>query len=84
MNREYWRRIMEVFMKYPDDLTSSSNEIFLGMDTDRIESEKTDRQKVMEHFVIELMYQMLVDVYRLYDVNYLPKDNFLVGQIHTN
>ena len=84
MNREYWRRIMEVFMKYPDDLTSSSNEIFLGMDTDRIESEKTDRQKVMEYFVIELMYQMLVDVYRLYDVNYLQKDNFLVGQIHTN
>ena len=63
-------------MKYPDDLTSSSNEIFLGMDTDRTESEKTDRQKVMEHFVIELMFQMLVDVYRLYDVNYLPKDNY--------
>ena len=84
MNREYWLRIMEFFMKYPDDLTSSSNEIFLGMDTDRTESEKTDRQKVMEHFVIELMFQMLVDAYRLYDVNYLPEDNFLVGQIHTN
>ena len=71
-------------MKYPDDLTSLSNEIFLVMYTDRTESEKTDRQKIMENFVIELMFQMLVDVYRLYDVNYLLKDDFLVGQIYTN
>ena len=53
MNREYWLRIMEVFMKYPDDLTSLSNEIFLVMYTDRTKSEKIDRQKIMEHFVIE-------------------------------
>ena len=71
-------------MKYPDDLTSLSNKIFLVMYTDRTESEKTDCQKIMEHFVIELMFQMLVDVYRLYDVNYLPKDDFLVGQIYAN
>ena len=72
-------------MKYPDDLTSPSNEIFLGMDTDRTESEKTDRQKTMEHSVIELKFQMFVDVYRLYDANYLPKDDiFLVKYILTN
>ena len=32
-------------MKYPDNIISLSNEISLGMDTDRTESEKTDRQK---------------------------------------
>ena len=53
ITREYWLRIMEVFMKYPDDLTSLSNEIFLVMYTDRTKSEKIDRQKIMEHFVIE-------------------------------
>ena len=62
-------------MKYSDDLTSLSNEIFLGIDTNRTESENTNRQKTMEHFVIKLMFQMLVNVYRLYDVNYLPKDD---------
>ena len=62
-------------MKYSDDLTSLSNEIFLGIDTDRTESEKTNRQKTMGDFVIKLMFQMLVNVYRLYDVNYLPKDD---------
>ena len=45
------------------------------MDTDRTESEKTNRQKTMGHFAIKLMFQMLVDVYRLYDVNYLPTDD---------
>ena len=40
MNREYWPRIMEVFMKYLDDLTFLCNKIFLGMDTDRTESKK--------------------------------------------
>ena len=29
----------------------------------------------MEHSVIELKFQMFVDVYRLYDANYLPKDD---------
>ena len=29
----------------------------------------------MEHSVIELKFQMFVDVYRLYNVNYLPKDD---------
>ena len=62
-------------MKYSDDLTSLSNEIFLGIDTNRTESENTNRQKTMGHFVIKLMFQMLVNVYRLYDVNYLPKDD---------
>lgn len=75
MNREYWLRIMEIFMKYPDDLLHLSNEIFLGMDIQYNTEVKTDRQKGMEFYVIEIMFQMLVDVYRLYDVNYLPKED---------
>ena len=43
-------------MKYPDDFTSLSNEIFLVMDTDRTESEKTNRQKTMGHFAIKLIF----------------------------
>ena len=52
-------------MKYLDNIISLSNEIFLGMDTDRKESEMTDRQKTMDYFVIEFMFQMLIDAYRL-------------------
>ena len=65
MNRIYWIRIIEVLMKYLDNIMSLSNEIFLGMDTDRKESEMTDRQKTMDYFVIEFMFQMLIDAYRL-------------------
>ena len=52
-------------MKHPDNIMSLSNEISLEIDTDRTESAKTDRKKTMDHFVIEFMFQMLVDVYRL-------------------
>ena len=52
-------------MKYLDNIMSLSNEIFLGMDTDRKESKMTDRQKTMDYFVIEFMFQMLIDAYRL-------------------
>ena len=43
-------------MKYLDDLTFLRNKIFLGIDTDRKESEKVFCQKTIEHFVIELMF----------------------------
>jgi len=76
LNREYWLRIIEIFMKYPEDLLHLSNEIFIGIDIqDNNTKAKTDRQKGMEFYVIEIMFQMLVDVYRLYDINYLPKDD---------
>ena len=75
MNREYWLRIMDIFLKHQEDLHYLADEIFLGLDIEKSGIEKTERQKYMEYFVIETIFQMLVDVHRLYDVDYLPKND---------
>lgn len=75
MNREYWLRIMDLFLQHPDDLRHLADEIFVGLDSATSQVERTERQKYMEHFVIETIFQMLVDVHRLYDVDYLPKED---------
>ena len=76
MNREYWMKIMALFMKHSDELKYLADEIFLGMDfTEDGTINKTPKQKQMEFYVIEMMFQMLVDVYRIYDIDYLPKED---------
>lgn len=75
MNREYWLKLMELFMKHSDDLKYLADEIFLGMEFDEENIVKTPQQKQIEYYVIEHMFQMLVDVYRIYDINYLPKND---------
>lgn len=73
MNREYWLKLMELFMKHSDELQYLADEIFLGMEFDEENIVKTPKQKQIEFYVIEHIFQMLVDVYRVYDINYLPK-----------
>lgn len=75
MNREYWLNLMELFMKHSDELKYLADEIFLGMEYEEDQIQKTPSQKQMEYYIIEMMFQMLVDVYRIYDINYLPKND---------
>jgi hypothetical protein len=76
MNREYWMKIMTLFMKHSDELKYLADEIFLGMDfSEEGTINKTPKQKQMEFYVIEIMFQMLVDVYRIYDIDYLPQND---------
>ena len=75
MNREYWLNLMELFLKHSDDLKYLADEIFLGMEFDEENIVKTPSQKQMEYYIIEMMFQMLVDVYRIYDINYLPRND---------
>lgn len=75
MNREYWLNMMELFMKHSDELKYLADEIFLGMEFEEENIKKTPKQRQMEYYIIEMMFQMLVDVFRIYDINYLPKDD---------
>ena len=75
MNREYWLKLMELFMKHSDDLKYLADEMFLGMEFNEEDIQKSQKQKQMEYYVIEHMFQMLVDVYRIYDINYLPQND---------
>ena len=77
MNREYWIRIMELFMKHQNELQHLGEEIFVGYPDEYEKPEKTLEQKRMEYFVIEIMFQMLVDVFRMYDINYLPSNDVI-------
>ena len=66
---------MEIFLHYLEDLKHLAKEIFTGYPNKSKHIKKTKKQKMREYFVIEIMFQMLVHVFRLYDIDYLPKND---------